>query len=114
MNLFIGFYVIFLFALLYIINKICTIFINKINKMNNNKELLLEYRKIYNDKIEIYNKVFSEIIILNKKNKNHTQIYNQLKNEYKNIRNNCKKLGNNLYPTIINLFNDYRNSILPN
>jgi len=114
MSLFIGFYIIFLFALLYIINKLCTVFMNRIKKMNNNKELLLEYRKIYSDKIKEYNKVFSEIKILNRKNNNHNKIYNQLENEYKNIRNYCNKFGSNLHPTIINLFNDYRNSILPN
>lgn len=114
MNLFIGIYIIFLFALFYIINKLCMGFMNKIKKINNNKELLLEYRKIYSDKIKDYNKIFSKIRILNKKNNNHNLIYNQLQNEYTNIRNNCNKLGSNLHPTIINLFNDYRSSILPN
>ncbi len=87
---------------------------NKIKKINNNKEMLLEYRKIYSDKIKNYNKLFSEIKILNKKNNNHNRIYNQLENEYKNIRKKCNNLDSNLHPTIINLFNDYRNSILPN
>ena len=113
MNLFIGIYIIFLFALLYIINKICSVFMNKIKKMNNNKELLLEYRKIYSDKIKDYNKIFNNIRILNKKNNNNNKIYINLENEYKNLRQNCKKLGSNLHSTIVNLFNDYRNSILP-
>lgn len=114
MNLFIGIYSIFLFALIYIINKICTVVMNKISKLNDRKQILLDYRKVYNDKIKEYNNIFPEIKNLNNKINEDKKYILKLKDEYNNIRKKCKNMGNNLHSTVIKLFDDYRNNILPN